>query len=95
MKKALVIALVLVFTVGMVFANGSSESSAPKQRTLTIWYEGNEAESFNRLIPEFEAAHPDIKIELVNIPYASLSIRSSSLVSPTLAQTSCGSPTLG
>lgn len=77
MKRTLIIALVLLLAVGMIFANGQSEekgSAAPsgKQRTLVIWYEGNEAESFARLIPEFEKAHPDIKIDLVNIPYASL-----------------------
>jgi multiple sugar transport system substrate-binding protein len=73
MKKAFTVVLVILLVVGTVFAKGSSESSSSeKQRTLTIWYEGNEAESFNRLIPEFESAHPDIKIELVNIPYSNL-----------------------
>lgn len=72
MKKTLGVLLVLLVAIGLVFANGAQESSPSKPRTLTIWYEGNEAESFSRLIPEFESANPGIKIDLVNIPYASL-----------------------
>lgn len=74
MKKLSIILLAALLAVTMVYANGTSETSAStKKRTVTIWYDGNEAESFARLEPEFEALYPEINLEIVTIPYSNLS----------------------
>ena len=59
MKKVSIILLAALLAVTMVYASGSSETTTTtKKRTVTIWYDGNEAESFARLEPEFEALYP-------------------------------------
>lgn len=71
MKKTLVVVLIALISVGMIFANGSTETT--RKRTVTIWHDGNEAESWKKLEPEFEALYPEIDLELVTIPYANIS----------------------
>ncbi len=71
MRRFTAVAIVLVLVLGMVFAGGSSESSA--RRPVVIWYDGTEAESFSRLEPEFEALYPDIDLQIEIIPYENLS----------------------
>lgn len=63
MKKLLAILLALV----MVFALAAPMASAEEQTVLTMWCIATESDAnrpaYERAIAEFEAAHPDIKIE--------------------------------
>lgn len=72
MKKVILFALVVLLTVPVLFAAGSSEGST-KKTPVVIWYDGTEEESFKRLEPEFEALFPEIDLQIEIIPYDNLS----------------------
>lgn len=69
MKKAFVFLLVLAIAISTVFASGSKESADGGKKTITI---GAESWEINKLFlehaaEEFEAAHPDVEVEIVTI----------------------------
>ena len=69
MKKVLVFVLILAITVTAAFASGSGESADSGKKTITI---GAESWEINKLFleqaaAEFEAAHPDVDVEIVTI----------------------------
>ena len=69
MKKAFVFLLVLAIAISTVFASGSNESADGGKKTITI---GAESWEINKLFlehaaEEFEAAHPDVEVEIVTI----------------------------
>ncbi len=69
MKKIFVFVLVLAIAVSTVFASGSKESTDSGKKTITI---GAESWEINKLFlehaaEEFEAAHPDVDVEIVTI----------------------------
>ena len=51
---------------------GKEESASGDVKTLdVVWFsDGKEGESFMRLAEEYMELHPDIKIELIEVPYA-------------------------
>ena len=69
MKKAFVFLLVLAIAISTVFAAGAKESADGGKKTITI---GAESWEINKLFlehaaEEFEAAHPDVEVEIVTI----------------------------
>ena len=69
MKKAFVFLLVLAIAISTVFASGANESADGGKKTITI---GAESWEINKLFlehaaEEFEAAHPDVEVEIVTI----------------------------
>ena len=69
MKKIFVFVLVLAIAISTVFASGSKESTDSGKKTITI---GAESWEINKLFlehaaEEFEAAHPDVDVEIVTI----------------------------
>ncbi len=70
MKKVLTIVLVLSLLMGAVFANGTKEA-APAQAGVTTlkWALWDIASTtyYEPLITAYEAAHPDIKIEMLDL----------------------------
>ena len=69
MKKALTVLLIALIAMTSVFANGASESSKGGVTTLTLaFWDVAQNNYINEVIAAFEAANPDIKIELQNTP---------------------------
>lgn len=69
MKKVLVLLLVLAMVITSVFASGSSETASEGKKKITI---GAESWEINKIflehaVEEFEAAHPDVEVEIVTI----------------------------
>ncbi len=69
MKKAFVFLLVLAIAISTVFAAGANESADGGKKKITI---GAESWEINKLFlehaaEEFEAAHPDVEVEIVTI----------------------------
>ncbi|MEP6509804.1 MAG: extracellular solute-binding protein, partial [Gemmatimonadales bacterium] len=56
--------------VSIVAALASCSSSSSSDRTLHLWAMGREGEVVFQLIPEFEKAHPGLKIEVQQIPWS-------------------------
>src|SRR5256714_12437619 len=48
---------------------GCSPASAANKTTLRIWAMGREGEVLSQLMPGFEKAHPDIHVEVQQIPW--------------------------
>lgn len=71
MKKVLVMVLVIAIALTSVFAGGSSETTAVsgKKKTITIAAESWQINkiSLEHAAEEFEAAHPDVNVEIVTI----------------------------
>ena len=72
-------ALLAALAVGACSSSGkASGNSADSPVTLTFWGTygngGNKAQTdvLNQLIPQFEAAHPNVKVNYVDVPYDSL-----------------------
>jgi len=65
-KKSLLLALVLVLGVGMYFTPNVLSAT----KTLTVWLQADAVRlpGYELVIKRFEEAHPDIKIELTNVP---------------------------
>src|SRR5207237_3140421 len=53
----------------LVAALGCSSASAGNKTTLRIWAMGREGEVLSQLIPGFEKEHPDIHVEVQQIPW--------------------------
>jgi multiple sugar transport system substrate-binding protein len=60
--------LVSGFLLGLAIVSCSSASAGDKT-TLRIWAMGREGEVLSQLIPGFEKEHPDIKVEVQQIPW--------------------------
>ena len=70
MKKALTVLLIALIAMTTVFAGGASESSSEggvTTLTLAFW-DVSQNNYINVVIDAFEAANPDIKIELQDTP---------------------------
>jgi multiple sugar transport system substrate-binding protein len=64
MKKIVILLLVLVVVSGMVAAGGGQNAaSGKKQLTLYTWWGAAERTMGEALVANFEANHPDIKVE--------------------------------
>src|SRR2546423_7735201 len=50
-------------------AAGCSPASAANKTTLRIWAMGREGEVLSQLMPAFEKAHPDVQVEVQQIPW--------------------------
>lgn len=70
MKRLLAIALVVALALSCAFANGSSESAA-KVKTLDMfwWSDGNEGIAMQKLIDEYETMHPEVHINMIEVPF--------------------------
>src|SRR5207245_9152302 len=53
----------------LVTSLGCSSASAGSKTTLRIWAMGREGEVLSQLMPGFEKAHPDIHVEVQQIPW--------------------------
>ncbi|GHV08637.1 sugar ABC transporter substrate-binding protein [Spirochaetia bacterium] len=64
MKKLVTVLLIGVLSVSFVFAGGGGQSNAGKTNlTLYTWWGGGEAAFGEALVADFEASHPNIKVE--------------------------------
>ena len=78
MKKVLACAIVGAMTLGLLTgcsSGGSGEGGSEGEvKTLdVVWFsDGNEGESFMKLAEKYMESHEDIKIELIEVPYADL-----------------------
>ena len=76
MKKALslVLAGTLAFGALTGCSGGGQKKAEGEVKTLdVVWFsDGKEGESFKRLADQYTADHPEIKIELIEVPYADL-----------------------
>ncbi len=80
-----IMALLLVSVLGGCASgkpagSGTEESASKEQksgdrRVVTIWYDGTEEASVNKLEPEFEALHPDIDLQFEIVPYKDLATK--------------------
>jgi len=59
----------LVGPLLLVLGMGCSSASAGNKTTLRIWAMGREGEVLSQLIPGFEKEHPDIHVEVQQIPW--------------------------
>ncbi len=75
MKKFLTIMFVLLVACSLLFANGASEQKTEKVKTLDMfwWSDGGEGAAMQALIDEYEAAHPDIKINIIEVAFNDMS----------------------
>lgn len=64
-KKVVLIVLMLALTSLALFAQGSQESKTSGAVTLEVWARGDEIKQW---VPGFEAANPDIKVNVTVIP---------------------------
>lgn len=64
-KKCVLIVLMLALTSLALFAQGSQESKTSGTVTLEVWARGDEIKQW---VPGFEAANPDIKVNVTVIP---------------------------
>src|SRR5690554_1499165 len=78
MKKVVIVLITLTLMVGL-FAQGKPEASvggsdAPSQVvTITFWDENagpNRTPYLQKMIAEFEATHPNIKVNYVGLPWS-------------------------
>ncbi len=72
MKKWIALLLIVVMSMGLM--TGCSGTAANKTKTLdVVWFsDGKEGESFMRLAEKYMEEHKNIKIELIEVPYADL-----------------------
>ena len=61
------LALVLLAGIAAVLA-ACAPRDAQQRTTVRFWAIGREGEVLGTLLPEFEAAHPDIRVDLQQIP---------------------------
>lgn len=74
MKKIFALALVVLLTIGVVFAGGASEAASEGKTVITWWSFptfGTDGATEAELIAAFEAANPDIKVNLEMIDFTS------------------------
>lgn len=64
-KKVVLIVLMLALTSLALFAQGTQESKVSGTVTLEVWARGDEIKQW---VPGFEAANPDIKVNVTVIP---------------------------
>ena len=72
MKKLVTIALTLILILSFAFAKGAPESTV-KTLDMFWWSDGNEGIAMQKLIDEYQISHPDIKINLIEVPFADIS----------------------
>ena len=72
MKKLIALLLTAIMIMGMM--TGCSKAGGDEVKTLdVVWFsDGKEGESFMRLADQYMEEHKNIKIELVEVPYADL-----------------------
>lgn len=66
--------LIMAMVLSTLTACGKGGDSADEVKTLdVVWFtDGNEDESFKELASTYEESHPNIKIELIEVPYGDL-----------------------
>ena len=57
----------LGLVLALAFALGAC---APRQETVTFWAMGREGEVVTELLPEFERAHPGVKVVVQQLPWS-------------------------
>ncbi|MFA7108219.1 MAG: sugar ABC transporter substrate-binding protein [Sphaerochaetaceae bacterium] len=71
MKKLSVLLLIVIMAITCVFATGDNEKTATvKQLDFFWWSDGQEGVAMQALIDEYEQMHSDIKINLIEVPFA-------------------------
>jgi alpha-1,4-digalacturonate transport system substrate-binding protein len=72
MKRVYVLMLIFVLALSCAFAKGGTEEKV-KQLDFFWWTDGLEAEAMQMLINEYQETHPDIQIDLIEVPFADFS----------------------
>ncbi len=74
MKKLIALLLAGVMVLGILTGCSGIGSKAGQEKTLeVVWFsDGKEGESFMRLAEKYMGEHPNIKIELIEVPYSDL-----------------------
>lgn len=74
MKKLISLALIGVLVTGLLAGCSGGGKKADEVKTLeVVWFsDGKEGESFMKLAEKYMAETPNIKIELIEVPYADL-----------------------
>lgn len=76
MKKLVMWTTILMLSISMLFASGTKEDAVERKTVeILFWHtfsEGDELDSFNRVISHFESANPDIKVNAVRMPFEGL-----------------------
>lgn len=74
MKKLISLALIGVMVTGLLTGCSGGSKKADEVKTLeVVWFsDGKEGESFMKLAEKYMAEKPNIKIELIEVPYADL-----------------------
>ncbi len=74
MKKIIAMLLAGALVLGSLTGCSSGGSKEDQETTLdVVWFsDGKEGESFLRLAEKYREEHPNIKIELIEVPYADL-----------------------
>lgn len=71
MKKTLLLTLALTMSLATPMAVFAEESSTEKQKLSLWWWQGDMEEAWNNnLIADFEAANPNIDVELTIMPWS-------------------------
>ncbi|MDD5973099.1 MAG: extracellular solute-binding protein, partial [Spirochaetales bacterium] len=75
MKKILLLALVMLVSFSMLFAQGSKEAASSDGKTVITWWAfptfADNGATEKALIEAFEAANPDVKVNLETIDFTS------------------------
>ena len=75
MKKTVLWLLMGVLSLGaLTGCSGGGKQAESKEKKLdVVWFSDNkEGESFMKLADEYMKEHPDIKIELIEVPYSDM-----------------------
>ncbi|MCF0237015.1 MAG: extracellular solute-binding protein, partial [Sphaerochaetaceae bacterium] len=73
MKKVITIMLIALMAVTLVFAGGANEAkSSVKQLDFFWWTDGEEGNAMQALINEYQQSHPDIQINLIEVPFSDM-----------------------
>ena len=59
----------LAASVAVILLVSGCEGANGRQQTLIFWAMGREGETVSRLIPEFERAHPAIRVQVQSLPW--------------------------
>jgi multiple sugar transport system substrate-binding protein len=63
--RRICVSALVVLTYGFVGCHSQQDSTV----TITFWAMGNEGENVQKLLPEFEAEHPQIRVKVQQIPW--------------------------
>lgn len=69
MKKLLIVALMCFVVLSLATANGSKEATEIKNLDMFWSSDGNEGEVMQKLIDEYKGLHPEVNINIIEVPF--------------------------